>query len=111
PRLLHSESPAPYLSAPTRAPMPITEALIDQAHAELRGKLGGRKSDYFGLLYLENELQVPRTEALVQVAFGGSGLGIDAFHFDPRRRNLYLLTFLAAAEPGGLREPMKELID
>ena len=51
------------------------------------------REDYFGLLYLEKEHNIPRDKALNQVAFGGNDYGIDGFHFDPERRNLYLFQF------------------
>ena len=71
----------------------ITDRQIDQAFSDLRSLHGGVREDYFGLLYLENEHNVPRDKALNQVAFGGNDYGIDGFHFDPERRNLYLFQF------------------
>ena len=41
--------------------------------------------------YLEREHRVPKDKAALQV--GGSEFGIDGFHFDPDRRNLYLFQF------------------
>ena len=68
----------------------INDRAIDQAANELRGKHGGTKESYFALLYLEQEHGVPREKALHQVAFD-TEYGIDAFHYDAQRRNLYLL--------------------
>src|ERR1017187_4606258 len=73
--------------------MTITSQLIDQAYADHRAVLGGVREDYFGLLYLEREHKVPRERALNQVAFGGNDYGLDGFHFDEERRNLYLFQF------------------
>lgn len=73
--------------------MPITDYQVSQAHSDLKDSCGGVKNDYFGLLYLEQAFHVPRTEAVSQVAFGGNDYGIDGFHFDPERRNFYLLQF------------------
>lgn len=71
----------------------ITDRQIDQACADLRNTCGGVREDYFGLLYLEKEHRVPRDSAINQVAFGGNDYGIDGFHFDEARRNLYLFQF------------------
>ncbi|MFZ4439390.1 MAG: AIPR family protein [Syntrophales bacterium] len=71
----------------------INDRLIDQAHSDLRSTCGGVREDYFGLLYLEQEHKVPREKAKNQVAFSGNDYGIDAFHFDEQRRNLYLFQF------------------
>jgi hypothetical protein len=42
----------------------ITERAVDQAYADLHGICRGVKEDYFGLLYLEREHDVPRDKAL-----------------------------------------------
>ncbi len=73
--------------------MPITKHAIDQAFAELHGRCGGVRGDYFGLLYLEEEFGLDRSRVLTQVDFGGNDTGINGFHFDPDRRNLYLFHF------------------
>ena len=46
--------------------------------------------------YLEREHRVPRERAALQVG-GGSEFGVDGFHFDPERRNLYLFQFRNSA--------------
>ena len=71
----------------------ISDRRIDQAFVELRQTYGGVREDYFGLLYLEHEHKLPRQQALNQITFGGNDYGIDAFHFDEPRRNLYLFQF------------------
>lgn len=71
----------------------ISDRLIDQARSDLRSTCGGVREDYFGLLYLEQEHKVPREKAVNQVAFGGNDYGLDGFHFDEQRRNLYLFQF------------------
>lgn len=71
----------------------INDRLIDQACSDLHSKCGGVRQDYFGLLYLEREHKVPREKAVNQVAFGGNDYGVDGFHFDEQRRNLYLFQF------------------
>jgi len=71
----------------------ITQRQIDQAFSDLRSTCGGIREDYFGLLYLEVEHDLSRAKAVNQVAFGGHDYGIDGFHFDSQRRNLYLFQF------------------
>ena len=89
----------------------ITDRQIDQAFSDLRSLHGGVREDYFGLLYLENEHNVPRDRALNQVAFGGNDYGIDGFHFDPERRNLYLLQFKRSDSHALFKGTFKRLIE
>src|SRR2546421_6539265 len=82
------------VSSPWRnQPMAITEQAIDQAFSDARKTTGGVRNDYFGILYLEQEMGVDREEARSQIAFGGNDYGIDGFHFDREKRNLYLYQF------------------
>lgn len=64
----------------------INDRLIDQAFSDLRSTRGGVREDCFGLLYLEQEHNVPREQALNQIDFGGNDYGVDGFHFDEARR-------------------------
>ncbi len=73
--------------------MAITNRAIDQAFSDLKGTCGGVRNDYFGLLYLEQEFGVERDRAIEQVAFGGNDYGVDGFHFESEKRNLYLFQF------------------
>jgi len=73
--------------------MSIPDNHIQAAFDSLRASCGGRKEDYFGLLYLERQFQVPRERAVQQVAFGGNDYGVDGFHFDQERRILYIFQF------------------
>ncbi|MGQ0652611.1 MAG: AIPR family protein, partial [Betaproteobacteria bacterium] len=89
----------------------ITDRGIEQAFADLRAIHGGVREDYFGLLYLEQEYRVPRNKALNQVAFGGNDYGIDGFHFDETRRNLYLFQFKYSESYSQFKGPLKRLIE
>ncbi len=89
----------------------ITDRLIDQAHSDLRRDLGGVWEDYFGLLYLEKEHKVPREKAVNQVAFGGNDYGIDGFHFDDQRRNLYLFQFKYSDSHNQFKSSLHRLIE
>lgn len=89
----------------------ITDHRIDQAFSELRSKHGGRRDDYFGLLYLEEEHRLPREKALNQIAFGGNDYGVDGFYFDEARRNLYIFQFKNTTSHAQFKGSLQRLID
>jgi len=89
----------------------ITDRKIDQAFSDLRGTCGGVREDYFGLLYLEEEHDVPREKAVNQVAFGGNDYGVDGFHFDKARRNLYIFQFKYTTSHAQFKGSLQRLID
>src|SRR5437868_3554435 len=60
--------------------------------------------------YLEREHRVPRDRAALQVG-GGSEFGVDGFHFDPERRNLYLYQFRNSASYQHFRPSLQTLLD
>src|SRR3954465_4477017 len=91
--------------------MRITDQLIDQAFADCKGVCGGVRNDYFGLLYLQHEYDVPREEAIAQVAFGGNDYGIDGFYFDKVKRNLYLFQFKYSESHQQFKASFQRLID
>lgn len=89
----------------------ITQRQVDQVFSDLRATYGGVREDYFGLLYLEKEHGVPREKALNQIALGGHDYGIDGFHFDEQRRNLYLFQFKYSESYGQFKGSLQRLID
>ena len=89
----------------------INDRLIDQAYSDLRSCCGGTREDYFGLLFLEEEHKVPREKARNQVAFGGNDYGIDGFHFDELRRNLYLFQFKYSDSHSQFKDSLQRLIE
>ncbi|MBI3682323.1 MAG: AIPR family protein [Acidobacteria bacterium] len=89
----------------------ISERLIDQAYSDLKDTCGGVRNDYFGLLYVEREFHVPRDKAINQVAFGGNDYGIDGFHLDTQRRNLYLFQFKYSTSYTQFKQSLQRLID
>jgi len=91
--------------------MAITDRAIDQAFSDLKQSWGGGRNDYFGLLYLEQEFSLERDRALSQVAFGGNDYGIDGFHFDREKRNLYLFQFKWSDSPAQFKPSFIRLID
>jgi hypothetical protein len=84
---------------------------IDQAFSDLKGKCGGVRNDYFGLIYLEKEHDVAREKALNQIAFGGNDYGIDGFHFDDRKKNLYIFQFKYSTSYTQFKDSLHRLID
>jgi hypothetical protein len=91
--------------------MPITDQAIDQAFSDLKQSCGGVRNDYFGLLYLEQEFGLERDRALSQVAFGGNDYGVDGFHFDREKRNLYLFQFKWSDSHAQFKQSFNRLID
>lgn len=89
----------------------ITERMIDQAYSDLKETCGGVPNDYFGLLVLERDYNVPREQAVNQVAFGGNDYGLDGFHFDPEKKNLYLFQFKNTKSHAQFKSSMQRLID
>jgi len=89
----------------------ITQRQIDQTFSDLRSTCGGVREDYFGLLYLEKEHNLAREKAVNQVAFGGHDYGIDGFHFDEQRGNLYLFQFKYSESYAQFKGSLKRLIE
>jgi hypothetical protein len=89
----------------------INDRRLDQAFVELRPTYGGVREDYFALLYLEQEHKIPRQRVLNQIAFGGNDYGIDAFHFDEPRRNLYLFQFKYSKSHAQFKDSLIRLIE
>jgi len=87
------------------------DRLIDQAFSDLRNTCAGVRNDYFGLVYLEREFGVPRDRAVNQIAFGGNDYGIDGFHFDHERKNLYIFQFKYTASHTQFKGSLQRLID
>jgi hypothetical protein len=91
--------------------MAITDRAIDQAFSDLRGTCGGVRNDCFGLLYLEQEFGLERDRAIAQVAWGGNDYGVDGFHFDGEKRNLYLFQFKWSDSHAQFKQSFQRLID
>jgi hypothetical protein len=90
--------------------MAITDRAIDQAFSDLRNTCFGVRNDYFGLLYMEQEFGLERDRAITQVAFGGNDYGIDGFHFDREKRNLYLFQFKYSDSHSQFKQSFNRLI-
>lgn len=71
----------------------VDQQRLDSLYAEHGSRLGGRKEDYFAVLYLTRKFKVDVDEIAHQIAFGGNDYGIDAYFVDRDARNLYLFQF------------------
>ncbi len=89
----------------------ITDQQVSQSYSDNHRACGGVKEDYFGLLFLEREHRVPHAQAINQVAFGGNDYGLDGFHFDETKRNLYLFQFKYSQSYSQFKTSMQRLID
>jgi AIPR protein len=91
--------------------MPTMDQAIDQKFSDLKNKCGGVRNDYFGLVYLEREFELETEQAVTQVAFGGNDYGIDGFHFDHARRNLYIFQFKYSESHAQFKQSFHRLIE
>jgi len=89
----------------------INDRTIQQAYSDLKSTCGGVREDYFGLLYLEQEHKVLPERAVNQIAFGGNDYGLDGFHFDEQRRNLYLFQFKYSDNHTQFKGSLQRLIE
>jgi hypothetical protein len=90
--------------------MGVSKQALEQAFVDHKPKYGGLKEDYFALLYLAEEFGKPVGDIAHQIAFGNNDFGIDAFHFDPPRRNLYLFQFKWSENYTLFKESLNRLI-
>ena len=91
--------------------MKSLDKMIDQAFSDLKTECGGVRNDYFGLIYIEDEYGVPRNKAVNQIAFGGNDYGLDGFHFDRQKKNLYLFQFKYSDSHAQFKQSLERLID
>ena len=90
--------------------MVVTEKELEQTFNNYSFKYGGQKEDYFAALYLSKEFDCQIEDIIHQVAFGGNDYGIDAFHIDKERRNLYLFQFKWSKNHSLFKESFNRLI-
>jgi len=82
---------------------------LDSLYAEHHGRYGGRREDYFALLYLTRKFGVEVETIAHQVAFGGNDYGIDAYFVDRDTRNFYLFQFKWSEDQGQFKGSMERL--
>lgn len=90
--------------------MGITKRDLDHAYGQYKAQYGGSKEDYFALLYLTREFDKSPDQVARHIAFEeDTADGINAFHVDVDRRNLYLFQFQWSAQHQALAEPLRRL--
>jgi hypothetical protein len=71
----------------------VEQKEIDELYRGISRQHEGTKEDYFGLLYLVKEFNIPLEEAVSYNSFGGNDYGIDGFYHDKERKNFYIFQF------------------
>jgi YHS domain-containing protein len=90
--------------------MGITKRDLEQTYAQHKAQYGGSKEDYFALIYLTREFDKSPDQVARHIAFGEDvAEGINAFHVDVNRRNLYLFQFQWSAQHQAFKEPLRRL--
>lgn len=89
----------------------VTQSEIDQVYSALAPTLGGRKENYFGVLYLSKKFNIPASEAASFAALEGdtTDTGIDAYYHDKEKKTLYLYVFRWSEDHMLFREPLEKL--
>lgn len=87
----------------------IDQQRLDSLYAEHHGRYGGRKEDYFALLYLTRKFKVDVDEIAHQIAYGGNDYGIDSYFVDRDARNLYLFQFKWSEDHAQFKGSMERL--
>jgi len=91
--------------------MGITKRELDRAEQEHGQTFKGTKDEYFALLHLAREFEKGVDQVARHVAFGEDAPeGINAFHIDVNRRNLYLFRFDWSEQYQRFKEPLRRLV-
>lgn len=94
--------------------MPITnhdQQDLKQFYVDYKEKYGGKKEDYFALLYLTKKFKCNVSDIVHQVAFGNYDFGIDAYYIDRKAQNLYLYQFKWSEDHNLFKESFQRLLD
>ena len=86
------------------------EKTAKKLYLELTESTGGTRDHYLSLAYLIKECGVEKEAALNQVAFSSAEYGINAFHFDNTRRNLYLLLSSFSSLADQIKQPLRQFV-
>jgi hypothetical protein len=88
----------------------VNQSEIDEAYKNLSPTLGGKKENFFGVLYLSKKFNLAPSEAASFVAVEKStDEGIDAYYHDSEKRTLYLYVFRWSEDHIQFREPLEKL--
>jgi hypothetical protein len=90
--------------------MAITKSEVDVIYQQHKSQFGGDPEDYFPLLYLTRQFEKQPSQLARQTLFGEEAPeGINAFHVDVNRRNLYLFQFQWTTDHQSFKEPLRRL--
>ena len=89
--------------------MNLESTEFDRIHRQQNSNRQARKSETFAHLYLQETFNLTDDDAAKQVAWTGSETGLDGWHFDIAKRNLYLLQFSYGIDPNSFKEGMRSL--
>ena len=87
----------------------VTQEEINEAYRSFSSTFGGKKDDYFGLVYLSKRFGLTPEQAAQHMAIGGTPFGIDAYYHDAMSKTLYLFTFRWSSDHMSLRDPLDRL--
>jgi hypothetical protein len=82
---------------------------VEKIYKEYKQSGSHRRDDSFAVLYLKEQFDLSDEQLERQVAHGGNQFGIDAWHFDAERHNLYIYQFKWTADHSKFRESLKNL--
>ncbi|HZT34806.1 MAG TPA: AIPR family protein, partial [Nitrososphaera sp.] len=93
----------------TATPRIVNSEEINEAYNNFSPTFGGKKDDYFGLLYIAKKFGISPEQAAAYISFGGNNYGVDAFYHDVETKSLYLFAFRWSADHMTLKEPLEKL--
>ncbi|MFH1759882.1 MAG: AIPR family protein [bacterium] len=83
------------------------EKTAKKLYRELKETAGGTRDHYLAMAYIMKEFSIENDRALAQTAFTCSEFGINAFHFDRERRNLYLIIASFSSLSDQIKQPLR----
>ena len=88
----------------------VSQTEIDETFKSLSPSLGGKKDNFFGVLFLSKKFNIAPWEAASFVAVEGTtDEGIDAYYHDKEKKTLYLYVFRWSEDHTQFREPLEKL--
>jgi hypothetical protein len=79
-------------------------------YQELKETSGGTRDHYLALAYIISEFGITCDMAMSQVSFANQEYGINAYHFDKERRNLYLLITCFSSLVDQIKQPLRQFV-
>ena len=79
-------------------------------YLEFKDTYGGTRDHYLALAYLMQEFGLEKNDALNKVAFSSSDYGINAYHFDSTRKNLYLFIITSSSLTDQIKQPLRQFV-